>query len=144
MSLQRQKGAALLIAVFVIVIIGGTVGAMVALTSTTQQITSARNMQATRAFYAARARLDREIANVDASGSAGSPAGGVCEDHVDKDVPREIDGFTRDLLDCSKEEVADASEPYDVFYLKVAAFDGSRASGTLVRRELEAVVTNID
>jgi Tfp pilus assembly protein PilX len=140
MRFQRQKGAALLIAVFVIIVIGGTVGAMVALTSTTQQITSARNMQATGAFYAARARLEREINTVaDTSGHGNScPDTGASSDNTDDH------GFTTRLVDdgCERVKVDEGGVKYEVYYLRAAAFDGSRASGTLVRRELEAVVRN--
>lgn len=136
-AVSRQRGAALIIGVFLIVVIA-LVGSMIALTSSTQQLTSGRNLQATGAYYAAQARLEREIDNV----ADTVPGSGSCAD-ADTGVTQTIDGFTTELADCqAQEDIEEGGSTYDVFWLEVTAFDGSRSSGTLVRRQIEASVTN--
>jgi len=138
---RRQGGTALLIGVFLIVVIA-LVGTMIALTSTTQQVASARNLQATQAYYAARARLERALAVVvNTTGNANAcPTDGPPSDTPDFAGT----GFTIRLVDCDSVDVDEGGDTYEVYSLEVAAFTGSRSSGTLVRRDLEAVVTNKD
>jgi MSHA biogenesis protein MshP len=136
-SISQQRGAALLIGVFLIMVIGLAVGGMIALSSTTQQITSARNLEVTRAFYAARAKLDREIANVATPANDKTP---TCPAPVG-DPPT---NFATTREDCTAVPVDEGGADYTVFFIEVSAAKGSRDSGTRVERRLEAVVTNID
>ncbi len=138
MTWCRQKGAALLIAVFLIVVIA-LVGSTVALRSSSQQLTSGRSLEATRGLYAARAKLDREIANVvtepGAPSSCPAAAGSPNTD------------FTTTREQCTAVPVDERGPPgddYTVFFLRVSAEKGRRDAGTKVQRELEAVVTNKD
>jgi Tfp pilus assembly protein PilX len=133
MSARRQRGAALFTAVFLIVAIAA-IAAMVANIATTQQITSGRSLDATRAYYAARTRLEREIAAVATS----TPPGASCP----STGTVSIDGYTTVLEDCEVTGVSEGGDAYDIFILEAAAYRGSRTSGTLVRRELRAVVVN--
>jgi len=127
----RQHGAALFTAIFLIAVVA-VVGTAVALIATTQQVSSGRALDATRAYYVARGRLDREIAAVTApGGSCGTPP-----------AQSTIQGFTTELETCSAVNVSEGGSTYDVFTIQVAAFRGNRTAGTLVRRELRAVVTN--
>lgn len=129
---RRQRGAALFTAIFLIVAIAA-VAAMVADLAATQQITSGRSLDAARAYNAARARLEREIATVATSTPPGScPSTGIVS----------IDGFTTELDDCEMTSVSEGGDHYDVFTLHVAAYRGNRTAGTLVRRELRALVAN--
>jgi len=134
---RRQRGTALLIGVFLIVVIA-LVGTMIALTSSTQQVSSGRNLEATGAYYAARARLEREFATVVPTTGHGNscPTTGTGSDDP-------IDGFTTRLVACTRTEVSEGGEDYEVYFLEVAAFKGSRSNGNLVRREVEAVATNL-
>jgi len=132
--LRYQRGTALLIAVFLIVVIA-LVGSMIALTSTTQQITSGRNLEATGAFYAARAKLDREIKNVADTNGLQNNCPGAVTTNTSFTTKREV---------CDPVPVEEGGADYTVFFLRISAEKGSRASGTHVRRELEAVVTNQD
>jgi len=140
----RQRGTALLIGVFLIVVIA-LVGTMIALTSSTQQVSSGRNLDATGAYYAAQARLEREINNV----AGTTPGDADCSDVDDGEI-KDIganDQYQTNLLPCGADDfetVEEGGDTYEVFFLRVVAFKGSRSSGTLVRRELEAVVTNKD
>lgn len=132
MNLRRQQGAALFTAIFLIVVIAA-IAAMVANIATTQQITSGRSLDATRAHNAARVRLEREIATVVTSTPPAScPSTGTVS----------IDRYTTVLEDCEATSVSEGGDDFDIFILRTAAYRGDRVSGTLVRRELRAVVTN--
>jgi Tfp pilus assembly protein PilX len=132
MNASRQRGAALFTAVFLIVAIAA-IAAMVANIASTQQITSGRALDATRAYNAARVRLEREIATVATS----TPPASCPSTGTDA-----IDDFRTELLSCEVTAVSEGGDDYDVFILRTAAYRGDRTSGTLVRRELRAVVTN--
>lgn len=135
---RRQSGVALFTAIFLIVAIAA-VATAVALVSTTQQVSSGRSLDATRAYHVARARLDREIAAL--AGTTGS--GNACPaTGSGSDVG--IRGFTTRIEACNAVPVSEGGDAYDVFTLTVSGFRGNRDSGTLVRREVEAVVTNQD
>ncbi|MEX2575961.1 MAG: hypothetical protein WD382_04865 [Halofilum sp. (in: g-proteobacteria)] len=129
----RQRGAALFTAIFLMVVLGG-LATTVAHVATTQQLTSARSLDSTRAYYAARAQLDAEIDSFASSGAPLCPA-----TPIDRG---EIAGFDIMLLECDRTPVNEGGFDYEVYILRVAAYRGDRASGTLVRRELRAVVTN--
>lgn len=137
MSRSGQRGVALFTAIFLIVVIAA-VATTVALITTTQQVTSGRSLDATRAYYVARARLDSEIADL-----ATSASGATCPG-TGSGSSEDIDGFTTRIESCNAVGVSEGGDEYDVFTLTVSAFRGDRGSGTLVRRELEAVVTNQD
>lgn len=132
MNVHRQQGAALFTAIFLIVVIA-VIAAMVANVATTQQITSGRSLDATRAYNAARVRLEREVASV---ATSTPPASCSSTGTVS------IDGFTTELLTCEVTNVSEGGDNYDIFVLRTAAYRGDRTSGTLVRRELRAVVAN--
>jgi len=125
--MRRQHGVALFTAIFLIAVVA-VVGTAVALISTTQQVSSARELDATRAYYIARARLDREIANV--------TTGGSCDM-----TTKSIKGFTTAVEKCSGQSISERGSTYHVYTIRVAAYRGDRTAGTLVRRELRAVVT---
>lgn len=138
MSVRRQRGVALFTAIFLVVVIAA-VAAMVAVVTTTQQLSSGRALDAARALHAARARLEREIA-----ATATSPPGGGACPATGAGSQAGIAGFTTELERCDVVTVNEGGSDYEVFTLRVAAFRGDRGSGTLVRRELRAVVTNRD
>jgi len=136
MSRRYQSGVALFTAIFLVVVLA-LVATAVALTTTTQQLASGRSLDAARAWYVARARLDREIASVVATSGSGNacPATGAASTTA-------IEGFDTRVERCNAVTVSEGGDAYDVFTLTVSAFRGDRPSGTLVRREIEAVVTN--
>lgn len=127
MNRSRNTGAALFTAIFLIVVLAG-LGITVALISTTQQVSSAQGLDATRAYYAARARLERVID--DAVG--GSCSSGQVSLH----------GFTTEAI-CSAVAVNEGGTNYSVYTITVIAYRGSRDAGTRVRREVRAQVTDL-
>lgn len=124
----RQRGISLFAAIFLIVVVA-TVGVTVTAITVTQSIGSVQSLDSTRAWYAARARLERAIDHVLSSG-----CGGLGDPSIN-DFNTEIS--------CSSETFNEGGgSDYEVFNLQVAAYRGNRNSGTLVRRDVEAVITD--
>lgn len=125
----RQRGISLFAAIFLIVVVA-TVGVTVTAITVTQNISSAQSLDSTRAWFAARARLERAIDDV-----LDNPAN--CGSLTDPD----INGFTTEI-DCTATQFEEGGNTYNVFDIQTAAYRGSRQSGTLVRRDVEAVITD--
>lgn len=128
MNRCRNTGAALFAAIILIVVLAG-IAISVGLITTTQQISSGQALEATRAYYAARARLEQEIDHAIDGGGTCSGAGN-----------ESVEGFTT-TFSCSAVAVSEGGNNYNVLTMSVTAHRGSRASGTRVRRTLRAQVT---
>lgn len=128
-ALARQRGVALFTAIFLIVVISA-VAAAFALTTTTQQLSSGRALDAEGAYATANGRLDIEIANV--------LDGATCEDG--NDTPR---GYDVEWT-CEDTSVDEGGESYTIYEISVTASRGDRRSGTLVRRTVQAQFTDAD
>ena len=120
-STQRQRGSALLIAIFLITAIAA-LAALVALMSTTQHRGSLHSLQAEQAWYAARSRLEQELPGILATGNCTSGDSGLF-------------GFDTQLS-CTARTVSEGDHTYTIFTLQASASRGSAASGNLVRRSL--------
>jgi len=127
--LAQQRGVALFTAIFLIVVIAA-VAAAFAVTTTTQQLSSGRALDAEGAYAAANGRLDIAIAEVLTGG-----CGTVSEN--------DIHGYGIDLS-CSSTDVQEGGESYTIYELSVTASRGDRRSGTLVRRTVQAQVTDAE
>ncbi len=128
---RRQHGVALFTVVFLIVAVGG-LAVSLALISGQQQIGSVQALDQTRAYYAARARLDREIADKLSGGGCSTP----------DTVADDIGGFTTVVDQCSRTTVDEGGTSYDIIELEVRAFRGSAEAGTLVQRSIGVQVTD--
>ena len=129
MNRARNRGAALFTAIFLIVVLAA-IGITVGVITGTQQISSAQGLDATRAYYAARARLEQEIAT--------AVGGGGCPPQVDQTTQ----GFTT-RFSCSEVAVQEGGSPYNVLTMTVTAFRGDRDGGTRVRRRLRVQITDL-
>lgn len=129
MNRSRNTGVALFTAIFLIVVLAA-IGIAVTLITTTQQVSSAQGLDATRAYYAARARLEQEIDI--AVGGGGCSGNGNQSTH----------GFTT-TFSCSAVAVQEGGNAYNVLTMTVTAYRGDRDSGTRVRRILRAQVTDL-
>ncbi len=129
MNRSRNTGVALFTAIFLIVVLAA-VGIAVTLLSTTQQLSSAQALDATRAYYAARARMEQEIDN--AVGGGGCSGNGI----------QDVRGFTT-VLQCASTTVEEGGDNYNVITMTVTAYRGSRDAGTRVRRVVRAQVTDL-
>jgi len=128
-SLSRQRGVALFTAIFLIVVIAA-VAAAFALTTSTHQRSSGRALDAAGAYAAANGRLDIAIAEVLDGGCAAVDDG-------------DIHGYSIDLS-CSGTNVQEGGENYTIYEFSVTASRGDRRSGSLVRRTVQAQVTDAD
>ena len=126
---SSQRGSALFVAVFLIAVVA-VLAAAVALTSVTQQLGSARALQAEQAWYAAVGRIELEAAGL-LSGDT-CPAGG----------PQNIAGYTT-TFECTRTgDIEEGGATYSVFSVAATAQRGNAASGSLVRRTARAQFTN--
>lgn len=128
---SNQHGVALFTVVFLIVVVGGLAVAL-GLISGQQQLTTVQTLEQTRAYYAARARLDREIAIAvpDDSDCATAP----------NTNNSDVGGFTTVLDRCDTTEVNEDGCKYDIYEIVVRAYRGSADAGTLVQRSIRAQV----
>jgi len=125
----RQQGVALFTVIFLLVVIALIAG-MVAMVTTTQQLSSARSLDAERAYYAALGQLDLALDEAVDDGTC--PA----------DDSRALAGF-RTRVQCAAASVSEGGETYNVYSIEVSAFRGSRDAGTLVRRTVRAQITDL-
>jgi len=129
MKRSRNRGVALFAAIFLIVVLAG-LGITVALITTSQQVSSGQGLEATRAYYAARARLEQEI-------DIAIDGGGGCSGNGNETTQ----GFTTTFA-CNSVAIAEGGSNYNVLTMSVTAFRGDRDAGTRVRRTLRVQVTD--
>ena len=127
---SRNRGAALFTAIFLIVVLAA-IGITVTLITTTQQVSSAQGLDATRAYYAARARLEQEI-DFSVNGPGGCSGNGN----------QTTQGFTTTFT-CSAVGVQEGGSSYNVLTMSVTAYRGDRAAGTRVRRRVRVQITDL-
>ena len=127
---NRQRGAALFVAIFLITVIV-LVAALLALTSATQHTGQARAAAADGAWYAAVARLETAIPGILSSNSC--PAGSS----------EDLFGYTT-TLSCSRQEVSEGGNSYGVFTLEVTARQGSLDQAIFVRRSLKSQISGLE
>ncbi len=126
---SSERGSALFVAVFLIAVVA-VLAAAVALTSVTQQLGSARALQAEQAWYAAVGRIELQAAGLLAGDTC--PAGG----------PQNIAGYTT-TFECTRTgDIEEGGATYSVFSVAATAQRGNAASGSLVRRTARAQFTN--
>jgi MSHA biogenesis protein MshP len=131
----RQTGFAAIAAIFLVVILAALGGFMVTF-SNTQQLTSAQDVQGTRAYWAARAGLEWAVVALPAT-----PA--LCASTV-LAPPTPIEGFTI-VINCTSATYADAGaasgvSPTTIFQFTVAASTGSAGAIGFVERSVSASV----
>lgn len=124
---HRQTGVGLFTAIFLIVVLAA-LGTSVALISTSQQISSARSLNMTRAYYAARAGVEEAVAD---ARNATCASGGTALDGINV------------TWTCTSTSINERGDTYTIYTIQVTGVSGSKSSGTLVRRRLEVQVTDI-
>lgn len=124
---RRQRGVGLFTAIFLIVVLAA-LGTSVALIATSQQISSARSLNMTRAYYAARAGVEQAVA-------------AARDDDCEDDSRPPIDGIEVSWT-CTENSINERDDEYSIYTIRVTAVSGSKSSGTLVRRRLEVQVTD--
>ncbi len=132
----RQQGFAAIAAVFLVVGLAA-LGAFMVTFSNTQQLTSAQDVQGTRAYWAARAGLEWGVGAVSAVANPASLSASTCT----TSTPINTDGFSV-VVTCSVTVFAEAGgNPYLVQMRSVAASQGSSVgSVAYVERSLSASI----
>jgi MSHA biogenesis protein MshP len=102
----QQHGFAAIAAIFLVVILAA-LGAFMLTFSNTQQLTSAQDLQGTRAYWAARAGLEWGIGSVVASTSAGTMEPGCSASSTT--VGTNFDGGFTVIVQCAKARYTEAS-----------------------------------
>ena len=128
MNRARNAGMAVFAAIFLIVVLAA-VGVAVAMLTSTQQLASAQALDATRAYYAAHARLERAVD--EAIATEACPDTSTIAMH----------GFTTELICPAPVPVSEGGASYTVVQLTATAYRGSREAGTRVRRQLRVQLT---
>ena len=137
--MHRQRGFAAISAIFLIVVIGG-LGAVMLTVSNTQNLTSAQDVQGTRAYWAAQGGLEWVIASVLASAPvapAVTPAA-VCPTGA---PPKRLDGFAM-VISCIILPYAEADVTVNIFQLTSVAStpDSTPGSQGYVERSVSATI----
>lgn len=121
---NRQRGAALFVAIFLITVIV-LVAALLALTSATQHTGQARATAAEGAWYAALARLESEVPALLAAGAC--PAGDS----------QNLFGYATSF-NCERAEVSEGGNSYAVYTVEAGASQGGIDQAVFARRNLRA------
>ncbi|OIQ68666.1 hypothetical protein GALL_497380 [mine drainage metagenome] len=132
---NRQHGFAAAAAIFLVVILAA-LGAFMVTFSNTQHLTSAQDIQGTRAYWAARAGLEWEIGSVVASAPvppATTPAA-VCPSGT---PPATVDGFNL-AVTCTRGAYTEAGQPVYIFQFTSTASTGTAGSLARIERSISA------
>lgn len=140
-SHSSQHGFAAIAAIFLVVALAA-LGAFMVMFSNTQQLTSAQDVQGTRAYWAARAGLEWGIANSGTAAAAGVTAvdctGATV---VPVTVNLNVEGFTV-AVSCPRSTYVDGDN-LNVFQITAVAALGASGSVGYVERSVSASVCRL-
>lgn len=122
---QYQRGFAAIAAIFLIVALAALGGYMVSF-SNSQQITSAQDVQGSRAYWTARAGLEWALATVNASSACPAVA-----------APATIEGFSISIV-CTSQTYAEAVAAPKLFQIRAIASIGAVGSVGFIERSVSA------
>lgn len=111
---QNQRGFTMVAAIFLLVTLAA-LGAFMMTFSSTQHVTSAQDIQGSRAYWAARAGLEWTISGIKATSAC--PAA---------PSPFNVDGFTL-AVTCSNQVYAEGGGPRTIFRVTSVATSGNGA-----------------
>ena len=120
-----QRGFAAIAAIFLIVALAALGGYMVSF-SNTQQISSAQDVQGSRAYWAARAGLEWALATVNASSACPAVA-----------APTTIEGFSI-LIVCTPQTYTEAASSPRLFQIRAITSVGTVGSVGFIERSVSA------
>ncbi len=123
-----QQGFAAIAAIFLVVILAAF-GAFMVSFSNTQQLNSARDVQGSRAYWAARAGLEWAIASLPAGSTA-------CWATT---PPASVDGFGL-AISCAPSSFAEGAATVHIFRLTAVASSGAVGSLGFVERSVSATL----
>ena len=129
---RAQHGFAAIAALFLVVILAALGGFMLTF-SNTQQLTSAQDVQGSRAYWAARAGLGWGVAKVVADSSAcpsATPANMA-------GAPASVEGFSI-AVTCYASSYVDAGSTINILRIESKASSGTAASANYVERSVSS------
>ena len=137
---QAQSGFAAIAAIFLVVVLAALGGFMLTF-SNTQQLTSAQDLQGSRAYWAARAGLEWGFARIPAD-AALCPAATLTTIAPTATTPSllsVIDGFTL-AIKCARNIYSEGADSPVIYQLNVVAFTAGQAVGSVgyIERSLSA------
>jgi len=131
-----QRGFAAIAAIFLVVVLAALGGFMLTF-SNTQQLTSAQDVQGSRAYWAARAGLEWVIAGVVATAPV-PPAVLPLATCPVTTPPASVDGFTL-VITCTPQAYTEAGATITIFqFTSVASSTGAVGSVGFIERSLSA------
>jgi MSHA biogenesis protein MshP len=122
---HTERGFAAIAAIFLVVVLAALGGFMITF-SNAQQLTSAQDLQGSRAYWAARGGLAWGVASLVASNAA-CPAG----------APTQVDGYAI-AVTCSRTAYVDGANTVVVYRLESRASLGTAGSSNYVERSVSA------
>lgn len=136
---RAQQGFAAMAAIFLVVILAA-LGAFMLTFSNTQQLTSAQDLQGTRAYWAARAGLEWAIAGVVATAPV-APAVLPLATCPVVTAPAAVDGFTL-VITCIGPTYTEAGASINIFQLTSVATSTGATVGSVgyIERSLSASI----
>lgn len=127
---MKQNGFAVIAAIFLLVVLAA-LGAFMLSFSNTQHLTSAQDVQGSRAYWAARGGLEWAISTVQTN-SAACPAAGV--------APANIDGFSITIT-CTRRTYTEGTNTVVIFALESQANTNAPiGSAGYVERSVSAAI----
>jgi MSHA biogenesis protein MshP len=124
---QRQHGFAAIAAIFLVVVLAA-LGAFMVSFSNTQQLTSAQDLQGTRAYWAAQGGLEWGIGTVSAVADPSTLTASNCSTPAGTPLP--IDGFSV-AVTCSIAMYVEAGSNKYIFQFQSIASSSSGAPGSI-------------
>lgn len=136
---NQQHGFAAISAIFLIVAMGA-LGAVMLTVSNTQHLTSAQDLQGTRAYWAAQGGLEWVIASVAASAPVAPALTPPAKCPVNP-PPQRLNGFAI-AITCSQRTYEEADAGVNIFHITTVASTPDRAPGThgFVERSVSATI----
>ncbi|MDO8264322.1 MAG: hypothetical protein Q7T21_14025 [Gallionella sp.] len=131
-----QRGFAAIAAIFLVVVLAALGGFMLTF-SNTQQLTSAQDVQGSRAYWAARAGLEWVIAGVVATAPVGPAVLPLATCPVTA-APATVDGFAL-VITCTSQTYSESGATINIFQFRsVASSAGAVGSVGFIERSLSA------
>lgn len=130
--MNRQRGFSIVMATFVLVVLG-LLGSYMVRLSAVQTSTSINALQGARAYQAARAGIEWSLARI--------ANGGSCADINSQTAMsfNGLDGFTV-RLNCSSQTYSEADKTPTIFQINALSQFGSYAGNDYVAREIETSI----
>lgn len=125
---KSQHGFAAVAAIFLVVLLAA-LGAFMVTFSNSQQLSSAQDVQGTRAYWAARAGLEWAVVNVSAANCPTARA------QMSGAVPTLVNGYTLAIF-CTRSNYTDAGANFNIFLIESVASTGTVGAVGFIERSV--------